>query len=99
MPGHATRRDELIGDHLKRCGVKRRDFIDFCARLMVAAPFGLEVTSKMSPRAVAADVAHVRRVPVVWLHFQDCTGCSETLLRTCAWRIAKLAKNGSIHAG
>jgi hydrogenase small subunit len=75
-------RDERIGDHLKRCGVKRRDFVEFCARLMVAAPFGLEVTAQMTPRAVAAEVASVRRIPIIWLHFQDCTGCSETLLRT-----------------
>ena len=73
---------ETIGQHLVRCGVSRRQFVEFCAKLMVAAPFGLALTSKARASEVAREVAAARRLPVIWLHFQDCTGCTETLLRT-----------------
>lgn len=73
---------ETIGQHLVRCGVSRREFLEFCAKLMVAAPFGLALTDKARASEVAREVAVARRLPVIWLHFQDCTGCTETLLRT-----------------
>jgi hydrogenase small subunit len=77
-----TRR-ETIGEHLVRCGFSRRDFLEFCAKLMVAAPFGLALTDgKARAAEVAREVAQARRPSVLWLHFQDCTGCTESLLRT-----------------
>jgi DMSO/TMAO reductase YedYZ molybdopterin-dependent catalytic subunit len=48
---------------------------------MVAAPFGLSITEKLTPEAIAAELGGVPRPPVLWLHFQDCAGCTETLLR------------------
>src|SRR5208337_37897 len=73
---------ETIDQRLEQCGVSRRSFIKFCSSLMIAAPFGLAITDKLTPEAVAADLGKVIRPPVIWLHFQDCTGCTETLLRT-----------------
>jgi hydrogenase small subunit len=70
-----------IGDQLARSGVSRREFAIFCSKLMVAAPFGLAITNFASVDAVAAEIAASRRPSVIWLHMQDCTGCSETLLR------------------
>lgn len=74
-----------IGDRLKSTGVSRRDFLDFCSRLVVAAPFLLPLTQAgaqvNTTHAVARRIANAKRVPVIWLHFQDCTGCTETLLR------------------
>jgi hydrogenase small subunit len=81
---HAT-----IGEHVARCGVSRRDFVVFCAKLMVAAPFGLALTGRARAADVAREVAKARRLPVIWLHFQDCTGCTETLLRTSAPDLAE----------
>ncbi|HTX53074.1 MAG TPA: hydrogenase small subunit [Candidatus Baltobacteraceae bacterium] len=75
-------KSETIGQHIARCGVSRRDFVVFCAKLMVAAPFGLALTDRARAAEVAREVAKARRLPVIWLHFQDCTGCTETLLRT-----------------
>lgn len=56
--------------------VSRRDFIKTCvaATAVMGLPFGL--ASKVAAAAQAPD-----RPPVIWLHFQECTGCSETLLR------------------
>ena len=72
---------ETIDERLERSGVSRRAFIKFCSSLMIAAPFGLALTDKLTPEAVAAGLGKVIRPPVIWLHFQDCTGCTETLLR------------------
>ena len=71
-----------ISSHLRRCGVPRRDFLQFCTQLMVAAPWGLAITEKATAAEVAREIGQAKRPSVVWLHFQDCTGCSETLLRT-----------------
>ena len=56
--------------------VNRRTFIKGCT--MAAAAMGLSET--MVPKMVEAATS-AQRPPVVWLHFQECTGCTETLLR------------------
>ena len=73
--------DDSIARHLELSGVGRREFLTFCGKLMVAAPFGLALTNAFSVEAVAQEVGKLRRPSVIWLHMQDCTGCSETLLR------------------
>ncbi len=92
MPAQKGSSNELetIGQHLVRCGVSRRHFLEFCASLMVAAPFGLALTNKARAAEVARAVAQARRPSVIWLHFQDCTGCSETLLRASKPDLAEL---------
>ena len=79
-----------IGEHLKECGVSRRSFLQLCAALMATAPVGMALTDKANVLQVAKKVASARRPSVIWLHFQDCTGCSETLLRTSAPDVASL---------
>ena len=81
---------ETIGEHLVRCGVSRRQFLEFCAKLMVVAPAGLALTSKVHAAEVAREIAKARRPSVIWLHGQDCTGCTETLLRTSNPDLAEL---------
>jgi NiFe hydrogenase small subunit HydA len=49
---------------------------------MIVAPFGLAITDKKTPEEVAGVLGQVMRPTVIWLAFQDCTGCTETLLRT-----------------
>jgi hydrogenase small subunit len=51
---------------------------------MATAPMGLALTGNKSLLQVATAVGKARRPSVIWLHFQDCTGCTETLLRTSA---------------
>lgn len=84
------RRRESIQEALDRSLVERRDFLRFCGGLMVAAPFGLPLTSGKSVEAIAAAIGAAKRPSVIWLHFQDCTGCSETLLRTSQPDLEKL---------
>ncbi len=73
---------ETIDERLARCGISRRAFLKFCSSLMIAAPFGLAITNMKTPEAVAQGLGKVIRPPVIWLEFQDCTGCTESLLRT-----------------
>lgn len=85
--------DNTIAAHLKRSGVNRRDFLSFCGKLAVAAPFGLAITNGLTPEAIAAEIGSIRRPSVIWLHFQECTGCTETLLRTSEPDLADLLFN------
>ncbi|MGA8293433.1 MAG: hypothetical protein WB820_13205, partial [Rhodoplanes sp.] len=57
-------------------GMNRREFTKFCAG--VAATMGL--TQAAGLRMAEAAAAQVRP-PVIWLHGQECTGCTESLLR------------------
>ncbi len=60
----------------QRFGVSRREFLTFCTA--IAATMGL-------PRSAAAEVAAAitskQRPSVIWLHHQECTGCTESMLR------------------
>ena len=86
--------DETIGDSLQRSGVSRRDFISLCSMVMAAAPLSLGLTEKVkSAEQLANVVAKAKKPSVIWLHFQDCTGCSETLLRTSRPDVADLILN------
>jgi hydrogenase small subunit len=82
-----------IGEQLNKAGVDRRDFLEFCTKLMIAAPIGLAITKQAWAGEVAAELEKVRRPSVVWLHFQDCTGCTETLLRTSRPSVDELIFN------
>ena len=60
-----------------RNGVDRRTFLKVVAQ--AAAAVGL--TGSLAAKMVAA-VEKGARPSVIWLHFQECTGCTESLLRT-----------------
>ncbi len=57
-------------------GLTRRQMLKFCAG--VAATMGLSQAAGVR-MALAAESP--LRPPVIWLHGQECTGCTETLLR------------------
>jgi hydrogenase small subunit len=57
--------------------VSRRDFLKFCT--LVAASLGLPLGMGAK---IAEAVAAIKRPPVIWLSGQECTGCTETLLRS-----------------
>jgi hydrogenase small subunit len=84
---------DSIAARLERAGVSRRHFITFCGKLMVVAPVGLAITNHLSAEAVAAEVGKAKRPSVIWLQMQDCTGCTETLLRTSQPDLADLILN------
>jgi hydrogenase small subunit len=57
-------------------GLRRRDFLKFCTG--VAATLGL--SPSLGVRIAEAATAQ-GRPPVIWLSAQECTGCTESLLR------------------
>jgi hydrogenase small subunit len=57
-------------------GVNRRDFLKFCSAMAAAMGLPLGMGAK-----IAEAVASPKRPPVLWLSAQECTGCTETLLR------------------
>ena len=59
-----------------RLGINRREFLQFCAA--TATTLGLPTGAEA---AIAKAVEKAQRPSVIWLHFQECTGCSESLLR------------------
>jgi len=62
---------------LERRGVSRRDFMKFCAA--VGATLGMGAGGADE---VFAALTAKKRPSVVYLHFAECTGCSEAVLRT-----------------
>ncbi|MCK6552411.1 hydrogenase small subunit, partial [Myxococcota bacterium] len=68
-----------------RLGLERRQFLKLCAGL--TASLGLPSTAV---GAVANAIAAAKRPSVIWLHFQECTGCTESLLRAEHPTIEKL---------
>jgi hydrogenase small subunit len=65
--------------------VSRRDFVKVCT--MAAAAVGLSATA--AARMVEA-AARGLKPSVIWLHFQECTGCTESLLRASHPGVAEL---------
>ncbi len=66
-------------------GLSRRGFLRFCtlaASLLALPAGGAALLAERLPRA--------RRLPVVWLSFQECTGCTESLTRCAAPSIERL---------
>ena len=66
-----------IWERARMQGYSRRDFLQFCSWLAAAA--GIE-------HSLVGDVVHALetkpRLPVVWFHFQECTCCSESFIRS-----------------
>ena len=99
--------EETIGQHLKRQGVSRRDFVKMCGVLVGA--MGLRYAPPVEASELPSELSAARgfasanliakalevktRVPVIWLEFQDCAGCSEALTRSQAPTLVDLVLN------
>ncbi len=65
--------------------LRRRDFLK--AATIATAAMGLPASMVDK---VAAAIKSPARPPVIWLHFMECTGCTESLLRTSHPDVATL---------
>ena len=76
MINDLSRTDGTLGETLRQQGVSRRSFMKFCAATasMMALP------PAMIP-VIAQALEQARRPSVIWLSFQECTGCTESLTR------------------
>jgi hydrogenase small subunit len=68
---------ETFYDLLRRQGVTRRSFLQFCS--LTAASLGLGANGAS---AIAQALQEKPRVPVLWLHGNECTCCSESFIRS-----------------
>jgi hydrogenase small subunit len=66
-----------VGEALAARGISRRGLLKYTAYLasVMALP-------PMASRAMAQSLADARRQSVIWLSFQECTGCTESLTRS-----------------
>lgn len=56
-------------------GISRRRFLKYCGTIAAALSLGPSAVPKI------AEALTGQRPPVIWLHFSECTGCSEAFLR------------------
>ncbi|GGK27901.1 hydrogenase small subunit [Yeosuana aromativorans] len=68
---------ETYYDSIIKQGYSRRDFMKFAT--YITAYMGLESTM-VGQVAKALETTH--RVPIIWEHFQECTCCSESFIRS-----------------
>jgi len=82
------KKDQTLGETLRSQGISRRSFLKFCATTasMMALP------PSMIP-VIAEALEKMRRPSVIWLSFQECTGCTESLTRSNSATIEDLIFN------
>jgi len=79
------RKDQTLGEYLQAQGVSRRGFLKFCS-----ATASLMALPPSAAAQVADALASARRPSVIWLSFQECTGCTESLTRSHAPTVESL---------
>jgi hydrogenase small subunit len=77
--------DSLDACETESRGVSRRDFLKVCTAAAAAIGLPVSAAEKMAEKAAAG-----LKPSVIWLHFQECTGCTESLLRTSHPDVAAL---------
>lgn len=68
---------QTVGEHLRAQGISRRGFLKFCGLLASS----MALAPAMVPK-IAAALEQAKRPSVIWLSFQECTGCTESLTRS-----------------
>ena len=72
-----SKNSKTVYEEIRSQGFSRREFLKFCGTM--AAMLGLE-TSGVAQVVKALETK--TRIPVLWMHFQECTGCSESFIRS-----------------
>lgn len=77
-----------MGEMLRRAGISRRGFIKYCTAMasVMALPPSMGT-------AMAEQLRQAPRPSVIYLSFQECTGCFESLTRSFAPTIESLIFN------
>jgi hydrogenase small subunit len=77
--------EKTLGETLRNRGISRRSFLKFCA----ATASMMAMSPAMIPK-IAQALESARRPSVIWLSFQECTGCTESLTRAHTTTIESL---------
>lgn len=78
----------MLPELMKANGVSRRGFLKYCASLTSL----MALSPAMMPR-VAHALENAPRPSVIWMSFQECTGCTESITRSHAPTIEDLIFN------
>jgi len=78
-------KEQPIEEMLEKRGIERRDFMKWAAGITAMLALPSQFTPLFAEAAKVAD-----RLPLVWLHMAECTGCSESLIRSDAPTIDSL---------
>jgi len=76
-PATVLKQQTTVFESLQSQGISRRNFLKFCA--LTASTLGI---SGAAVKVFSESLAAAVRPSVIWLSFQHCTGCSESLLRS-----------------
>lgn len=71
--------NKSINKLLEENGISRREFLGWAASITAMLALPASFTPLVAKTAELSD-----RLPIIWLHMAECTGCSEALLRTDA---------------
>ena len=82
------RKQTSLADSLRLNGIDRRRFLQYCSSMVALLALPQKFTAQ-----VAAALEQPRRPVLLWLEFQDCTGESESMLRTGHPTITELVLN------
>ena len=80
-----SKTSKTVYEEIRSQGLSRREFLKFCGTM--AAMMGLG-TSGIAQVAKALETK--TRIPVLWMHLQECTGCSESFIRSSHPAIADI---------
>jgi hydrogenase small subunit len=73
----SKKRSETYYESIIRKGYSRRDFMKFVS--FIGAYMGVEASGLGQ---IAKALETKKRLSVIWLHFQECTGCTESFIRS-----------------
>ena len=77
-----------VYEECKENGVSRRDFLKFCTT--IAALMGVQTSGVAE---IVEALESKPRLPVIWLHAQECTCCSESFIRSYHPSVADILFN------
>lgn len=77
-----------LGEELRRQGITRRAFLKYCAGVAAA----MSIPATLVP-VMAANLAQARRQSVIWMSYQECTACIESVARSFAPTLENLIFN------
>ncbi len=80
-----ARNEKPLSEVLADNGISRRSFMKWSAGITALLALPLEFTPMVAQAAELSD-----RVPLIWLSLAECTGCSESLLRSSNPGVATL---------
>ncbi len=82
---YSKEKEQEFEEKLKENGLSRRDFLKWTSFITAALMLPPTFESRIAKAAAIKE-----RVPIIWLHMAECTGCTESFLRTQEPDIASL---------